>query len=301
MILEPLAFPQALARDYPLLADEPRFDPSVHLDLRVPDKVLSLGDLGYRPDACKKFPSQVAVSEPFSFLSAAGVEALRDTARKFRAASKSTEGDPRAAYIKPRGGSYCSTFARDLCRSPEIAEFLSELAGTPVGVHSMPTQQAGFIYAPADVTKTNQGWHLDTIGFACVIPLHDPATLQGGGFQYFHGTRDEVAAHIDCKVDELRSSVGRLSELPTNRVKTLYLPGPGHAVFMQGNLVLHRGEPIRAPADRIMFVPGFMSLDTDYPDVMHWQEVQRWNSPALEAEYARHLEWWSNTQGEQPR
>ena len=299
MILEPLAFPLELAGDYPTLDDEPGFDPNVHLDLRLPGRVVSLSDLGYPLAGHPPAPSQVALTEPFSFLSTAGVTALRDIAAKFRAVSTSTEGDPRAAYIKPRGSTYCSEFVRALCRSPEVAVFLSEIAGTPIGVHSMPTQQAGFIYAPTDIAKTNQGWHLDTIGFAVVIPLHNPGDLQGGGFQYFHGTRDEVADHMGVQVDDLRSSVGTLSDLPAERVRTLYLPAPGQAVFMQGNLVLHRGEPLRAPADRIMFVPGFMSLDTDYPDVMHWTEVQRWNSPALEVEFARHQHWWRGGTGAQ--
>jgi hypothetical protein len=60
---------------------------------------------------------------------------------------------------------------------------------------------------------------------------------------------------------------------------------------MQGNMVLHRGEPLRRPAARSVFVPGFMALDLDYPDVTNWREVRNWNSPSVQTEYLRHKAW----------
>ena len=60
---------------------------------------------------------------------------------------------------------------------------------------------------------------------------------------------------------------------------------------MQGNLILHRGEPLRRPAERSVFVPGFIARDMAFDDVTNWQEVRQWNSPTLLQEYARYKAW----------
>ena len=41
----------------------------------------------------------------------------------------------------------------------------------------------------------------------------------------------------------------------------------------------------------MIFVPGYVVADPEVPDVTHWSEIQRFNSPALVAEYARYKAW----------
>jgi hypothetical protein len=63
------------------------------------------------------------------------------------------------------------------------------------------------------------------------------------------------------------------------------LPGPGWAVAMHGDMVVHRGGPLSAPAERITMVNGYVALDTaaemqsrlvdlrevDDPDVLYYE------------------------------
>ena len=72
---------------------------------------------------------------------------------------------------------------------------------------------------------------------------------------------------------------------------TIKYPRAGCSVLVQGNLVLHRGEPLRAAAERIVFATAFIAEDVDYPDVNHWREIATWNSPTMKSEYARHKGW----------
>jgi len=291
VIAPPLTFSENIPEGYPIIDDEPEFQPGRHLQLERPAHTLDLESFGYQRSELNDVPSGLALAGPFRLLSDEGVQAVRQVATQFRHKSLRLEGNSKAAYLKPRGVWYSSKFVRDLCSAAELREFVSELAGTPVAVHGMPTVAAALIYAPPEVEKTNQGWHLDTVNFSSVIALTEPAKLEGGRFQYFLGTRSEVAARLKIQDHELQTSVGRLTELPPERVVTVEYPAAGHALFMQGNLVLHRGEPLRAPAERIVFVPAFVPLDMRYPDITHWSEIQRWNSPALVEEYKRHRAW----------
>ena len=219
---------------------------------------------------------------PFRLLSHTGVEAMRFIARSFKQLGPRTEGDPKAAYLKPRGLLYSSRFVRDLCTAPVLNAFLSEIAATPLALHGMPTAAAAVIYAPPEIEKTNQGWHLDTVGFACVIALNDPHELEGGSFQFFKGTRQSVAEWLGVETQDLRKSVGHLTSLPTEQVVTARFPAAGYAMLMQGQMVLHRGEPLRSPGERMMLVSSFMSLDPRFPDATHWPE-----NPTLELPSAR--------------
>lgn len=291
MLMNPPPFPADLARSYPPIKDEPEFRADKHLALEAGGQRVNLDSLHYDPDEIQGLPSTLAVGGPFRLLSHTGVEAMRFIARSFKQLGPRTEGDPKAAYLKPRGLLYSSRFVRDLCTAPVLNAFLSEIAATPLALHGMPTAAAAVIYAPPEIEKTNQGWHLDTVGFACVIALNDPHELEGGSFQFFKGTRQSVAEWLGVETQDLRKSVGHLTSLPTEQVVTARFPAAGYAMLMQGQMVLHRGEPLRSPGERMMLVSSFMSLDPRFPDATHWPEIRRWNSPALEEEYRRHTEW----------
>jgi len=291
MIARAIGFPNRIPESYERLRDEPAFDPARHLALEKPDRVITLEEFGYDAQSRASAPSQVAITSAFRILSDEGVAALRAVGELFRRQEQRTEGNPDAAYVKPRGSAYSSAFARDLSRSPDLLAFVSEIAGTPLAPHTMPTLGASFVYAPPQAEKTNQGWHMDSLGFDCVIMVSDPDETNGGGFQYFQGTLQEVAQLCGVAEHEIRTSVGKLGHLPAERIHTMTYRKAGYGAFMQGNRVLHRGEPLRRPAPRSVFVPGFIALDLTHPDVTNWREVSKWNSPSVRAEYLRHKAW----------
>ena len=156
----------------------------------------------------------------------------------------------------------------------------------------MPTLGASFIFAPPQVEKTNQGWHLDSVGFALVIMASDPASLSGGGFQYFRGPGQEAARLLAAgDPAALRNSVGKLGALPATRTETLHYPAAGYGCFMQGSHVLHRGQPLTAPGARSVFVASFIACDPRVHDATNWATVKGFNSPAVPREYVRHKAW----------
>ena len=281
MAVTEIPFPASIPATYPIIEGEPDFDPALHLALGKPTQTISLSEFGYDETTVNAAPSKVGVVGPFRILSDEGVAVMRESARAFRKLNARTEGDPKAAYVKPRGSAYSSRFMRDFCACPDISAFYSDLVGVGLFAHPMPTVRSTLVFEPADITKTQQGWHLDTVGFACVTALHDPSALDGGRFQYFNGTRSDVARHCQCAEVDLIKSVGQLTDLPKEKVVSLAFPGPGYGVLMQGNYILHRGEPMASPGERMMFVPGFIVADPAVADVTHWTEIQKFNSPAL--------------------
>ena len=291
MAVERLSFPAFAPTTYSVLDDEPEFDAERHLALEMPEDIITLETLGYDKSVREQSPSQFAVTGAFSVLSPAGVEA----AKRVSVALKEellTENDPEAAYIKSRGSAYRSRFFRSLWHCPRLLEFFSDMTGTTLVAHPLSSVGVVVIYAPRDPGKTNQGWHLDSLGgLTNLVTLNEPDTLQGGGFQYFHGTREEVEVVMGTSAESLRKSVGQRTELPAENIVTVNYPRAGHGVLVQGNLVLHRGEPLRAAGERMVFGTAFIAEDVDYPDVNHWREISTWNSPTMKSEYARHKAW----------
>ena len=222
MAFEQLAFPTYQPAIFRMLEHEPEFDADRHLRMEMPSSVITLSELGYDRRTREQCPSEPASTAPFSMLSNAGVETLRQIAVVLRELEPRTENDPEAPCIKSRACACSSRFIQSLWHCPRLTEFFSDIAGTAIAAHSLPWAGVAFIYAPEDPRKTNQGWHLDSVGpFTCIIALNDPGSLEGGRFQYFHDTRDEIADLVGTPVEELRASIGKLSELPREKVVTV--------------------------------------------------------------------------------
>ena len=286
-----LMFPKFDAATFPALQDEPEFDEHRHLKLEAPSTIIRLQDLGYREGA-PLCASDVAMTSAFSVLSDEGADVMTALARRYKQLQTTTEGNPDAAYVKPRGCAYSCRFVRSLLGSPRIIEFFSDIVGTQLTAHTIPSIAATIVFSPSDHRKTNQGWHLDSAGpFSVVIALNKPGEMLGGAFEYFQGTNDEVAGSLDCSLDELRTSVGRLGTLAKERIKKVEFGRAGDGILMQGPLVLHRGEPLRAAAERMVLVMSYASVEVDRADSNHWREIQTWNSPTLHTEFARHKIW----------
>jgi hypothetical protein len=194
--------------------------------------------------------------------------------------------DRTATYVA--GGVYRSKFMRALCSAPQILEFLSDIAGCELMAHSMPSLQLYINYAPEDVSKAVDTWHVDSIGFDYVLLLNDPSTFSGGQFQFFRGTAQE-AAHI-MGTDSVGLTQANPRDLPPERVTSTPFPDAGYAIFQQGNLVVHRATRLLQRAERITVVPGFIARDLLYSDATG-DQVTTWGEPGQVAEYARHKAW----------
>jgi hypothetical protein len=277
-----LDFPQH--RPYPQLDGEPIFDAKRHLAPGVPERLWFLSDLGYDQAEIDGLASPVAITSAFRLLSEEGVATFREVALRLRETRKTSVRT--ASFVA--GSVYRSRFVRDFCNAPEVAERMSMVAGCRMVAHSMPSQQAYINFNPDDLSKAVDTWHTDSIGLDYVLLLSDPSQLQGGAFQFFHGTRQEAASLMETRVDGLTEPTVR--DLPAERVVTVPFPAAGYAVFQQGSHVIHRATALTRHGERITVVPGLVATGMDKADPTR-DRVAGWGEPAIEAEFARHKAW----------
>ena len=244
---EAVRFPASQPAGYEWFDDEPVFDPDRHLALTEPDHVVSLADLGYSPDEIAGTATDIAISAPFRILSDEGAEIMLATARRLREFCRPA-GDRIEHTV--RGGVYRSRWLRDLCLSPDVAEHLSNIYGTDVAPHPMGLHLGHLNYEPSVIDAAVDKWHHDTLPLDFVMTVTDPTITPGGRFEYFLGTKADAEA--------MRSAGTRPDG---DRVVAPDLPGPGWAVALHGNMVVHRGGPLTAQAERITMVNGYVASD----------------------------------------
>ena len=244
-----LQFPDVQPASYARLDAEPTFDPARHLALTEPDEVVTLSDLGYSAAEVADKATALGISAPFRILSDEGAAVMLDTARRLRAFTKRA-GERIENTV--RGGVYRSQWLRDLCVSPELAAHLGRIYGIDIAPHPMGLQLGHLNYEPSTIDTAVDKWHHDTLPLDFVMTVTDPTITPGGQFEYFVGTKADAAA--------LKAAGERPSG---DRVVAPSLPGPGWAVAMHGDMVVHRGGPLTAQAERITMVNGYVSLDTD--------------------------------------
>lgn len=273
-----IPFPAAQPPGYEWLADEPIFDPERHLALTEPDEILSLTDLGYDPSELVDKATPVALSSPFRVLSDEGARVMLDTARRLRA-----HAAPAGDRIErtTRGGCYRSAWLRDLCLSDDVTQHLSRIYGVAVAPHPMPLHLGHLNYDPSVVNEGIDKWHHDTLPLDYVLTVTDPALVPGGRFEYFVGTKHEAAA---------LAAAGET--VPADRVVAPELPGPGWAVALHGDMVVHRAAPITELAERITMVNGYVSLDTTTAEQSRSRDLLAVDPPeVLYAEWAKFAAW----------
>jgi hypothetical protein len=256
--------------------DDPEFNPAVHLCLEQPARQYSLTDLGYSsPAPHEATASDVAATDCFRILSDEGVAALYHVCKQLEAHTKS---NPRISRSM-RGGAYRSRFVRELCLSRDVTEHLSQLMQAPLLPHAMGHQLAHLNYQPLTVGENVDKWHFDTLQVDYVMFVTDPNEVEGGEFQYFDGTRDEMAA---------LKQAGQ--PVPTERVIAPEIPGAGYAVLMQGNYVVHQARGLQAPGERITFVNGYSFADPSTPDFTAYKQLKIADpASTVSAEYARQM------------
>lgn len=261
--------------DFEMIADDPVFDPAIHLELGQPEHVLTLNELGYGDEIKGTTPTDIAATSCFRVLSDEGVEAMYHVCKQLEAF---TTSNPRISR-NTRGGTYRSHFLRDFSISVDIAEHISALMKTPLLPHAMCHQLSHLNYQPLTVGEAVDKWHYDTLQADFVMFVTDPNTVEGGEFQYFKGTRDEMAA------------IHKAGEtIPQDRVISPSMPGAGYAVMMQGNYVVHQARGITSEGERITLVNGYNYADVSIPDFTALNQLVH-ADPAnyVTAEYTRQM------------
>ena len=111
--------------------------------------------------------------------------------------------------------------------------------------------------------------------------VSDPKKHHGGEFEYFLGTKFEVEV------------LYKKGELPLReRVKSPAFPGPGYAIAMHGNIVVHRGAPLIVPGERITMVNAYVSMNCLVDDQSRSRDLIGIDDPAsLYTEWAKYASW----------
>ena len=273
----PLAFPDSSPNGFTMLEGEPQFDPARHLQIEYPTDVLSLADLGYSEQELAECPTDFAVTSIFRILSDEGIAVMLETARRLE---QFTTSNARIAR-NVRGGVYRSKFLRDLCLCEELTESLSKICGIALLPHTLPHQLGHLNYNPLEVGENVDKWHIDTLRIDFVMFVTDPKLVVGGEFEYYRGTKHEVAQ---------LSAAGE--PLDPSKIVAPDMPGPGYAVLQQGNMVVHRAKGLREAGERITMVNGYVPRDTTFPDFSRFDQLYLVDPKDVAAsEYTRHMSW----------
>jgi len=282
-----LPFPNERPPSYIKLDNEPVFEASKHLALGPPETIRTLGKLGYSESEIKACPTDFGVSSAFRILSSEGLAVMHDICTKMydnRNVSIGTGLNRLGSYV--RGAGYRSQFIKDFCDSPELAQHLSEMAGVSLARHSVPAVACGVNYAPTDIRKAVDTWHVDSVAFDVVMMISDPHMIDGGEFQFFHGTKMEGQQMLGVDGEE-----GIDTELPCERVITVPFPAAGYGFLQQGNMIFHRACRLNQKAERITMIPSFVITPTIANDATNSVNMASWDDPGIQAELARHEAW----------
>ncbi len=288
----PLQFPTRIPADYEpfVLADEPVWNPSVHLALAAPAESLSLSDLGYDSAELALAASPLGVTAPFQVFSPAGLEAVRTVCLALQANAMVGTDDRAPSYIP--GAGYRSKFIHNLCHDATVLAHVSSLAGIKLAPHSMTDCQAYINYAPRDVSKAVDSWHIDSIAFDMVLMLSDPTKLVGGRLEFLKVSRQSASDLFGTTVDQLH--LGYAVEVPQDQIASAQFSAAGTGVVQQGTHVVHRASRLETAGERITLVLGYIPLDQSGPDPTNVDYMSAWGHPGISAELARHAAWLSS-------
>ena len=283
----PLAFPSECPKEYLPLNNEPDFNAEKHLCLEQPTSIYSLHDLGYSNDDIAGCESSFGYCSAFRILSDEGVAVMREICERIydnRNSSAGTGANRLGSYA--RGAGYRSKFISEFCDSPELAAHLSAIANITLGRHSVPAVACGINYAPDDITKAVDTWHVDSVSYDIVMMLSDPNQIKGGELQIFNGTKQEGREILGISGEE-----GIDTQLPDDRVITIPFPAAGYGFLQQGNMIFHRACRLQEKADRITIIPSFEVLPSSAMDATNSINMSGWADPGIQQELARHEIW----------
>jgi len=285
--LDSLPFPGGRPAEYIALESEPKFIAEKHLQLEAPKTITSLNELGYSQQEVQNCPSDFGLSSAFRILSDEGLALMRETCLAMygnRNTASGTGENRLGSYV--RGAGYRSQFIKDFCDSPELAEHVSNLVGVKLARHSVPAVACGVNYAPEDVSKGIDTWHVDSVAFDIVMLLTDPQEFKGGEFQYFYGTKKDGQEILGIEGEE-----GVDKELPDERTMTMSFPQAGYGFLQQGNMIFHRARRLLERAERMTMIPSFVVCPSCADDATNSVNMSDWGDPGIVPELARHEAW----------
>ncbi len=275
---EAVPFPATQPRGYTWLEGEPAFDAGRHLQLEEPAEVLMLADLGYDAAEIATKATPVALSSPFRMLSDEGSAIMLEIARRLRCYTR-----PAGERIERtvRGGCYRSRWLRDLCLSPEVTAHLEAIYGIEIAPHPMPVHLGHINYEPSQIDVSIDKWHHDTLPLDYVLAVTDPAQVAGGRFEWFGGTKHEAAALAEAG-----------EQVPAERAVAPEFPGPGYAVALHGDMVVHRAGPLDEMCERISMVNGYVATGAAVDEQSRTSDLIGIDDPeTLWTEWAKFAAW----------
>ena len=206
--------------------DEPIFDPSIHLDLQMPDSVKTLP---HYQQAGKGTDGNLAYSKPFQFLSAKGLAVIRKIVTRETPSVEPSRG----SRIGIRGLYYSSPWVRDLHSCPQVLDHVSNIVGERVVItHNLPS--APHINSSVPGAKgAAEFWHWDSIGFVGNFLISDTKGLDGGDLEII---KKEKFAGMKALVE---------GNLGVDDVEKISYEAPGKMVLAQGSEILHHVTPIK--------------------------------------------------------
>jgi len=240
--------------------DEPIFDPSLHLDLKMPESVKTLPE--YK-QARKGKGGNLAFSKPFSFLSARGLAVIRKIVER----ETPTVEPSRGSRIGIRGLYFSSPWVRDLHSCPLVLDHVSNIVGEKVVItHNLPS--APHINSSVPGAKgAAEFWHWDSIGFVGNFLITDTNEMDGGDLEII---KKEKHAGMKALVE---------GNLRVNDIEKVSYEAPGKMVLAQGSEILHHVTPIKSLNKRTVVVFCFAPANVFKPDKMVLQTYIQEDKP----------------------
>lgn len=291
--LSPSAFPLPI-RHYgdAEVADEPRYDPSLHLAPQNPESVVLLPDFRTAEAdtvQMQNSASQLAFTKTFQLFSEEGTRVLHNIIlrEKHRAHKNHRNEELRGLY-------YLSPFVRDVMTCPVLLAHLEKFTGEPVVPHflSMNSPAVNFGKAPARQGSTTDSdaadqkvvdhWHFDSVAYVGVALVSDTAEMVGGDLQVM---KKEKFAAVD-----MLNTQAEGTKIPEDVLVTVKYEKPGYCILVQGSEILHHVTRVeKAKEDRLSFIMAFQPANCFRPDKTVLDTWKRFDAVDKTApyEYAR--------------
>jgi hypothetical protein len=98
------------------------------------------------------------------------------------------------------------------------------------------------------------------------LMVTDPTDLKGGEFEFFSCPKDQAKQILQNKTPRNEYE---------NLINKANFRKAGQAIFMQGNMIMHRGAPLQEVAERITFVNSYQATDQEkYPDTASFETIK---------------------------
>lgn len=239
--------------------DEPIFNPNVHLDLKIPDKIFLLPEFAEIDPMVEKVPevnvsggSKLAFTETFRILSKEGVKAVHEIImrEKHRAHLNFRNTELRGLY-------YLSPFIRDLVTSPELLRHLGQMIGEPIVPHFLSMDAPSVNFGKTTQAEVVDHWHFDSVAYVAVALVSDLTDMVGGDLQVIKQEKFEAIATLNSTKGEIDDQL----------LETVDYKEAGFSILVQGSEILHHVTPVKsAKEDRLSLIMAFQPANVYQPD-----------------------------------